>query len=123
VKIFRAFERVEKDHARSSVIVSKRIPLGTDLLAKAGWEMTKPLIFNESYVPKSWGPVVQPIQPWVEGNAVRGPDGAVYNLLRLENGWSVKDPIGNKAILLRAPHATALQEFVEIIDMPGGSSK
>eukprot|EP01047_Picozoa_sp_COSAG01_P122310 COSAG01_NODE_51164_length_357_cov_0.573643_2_plen_30_part_01 len=29
----------------------------------------------------------------MEGNAVEGPDGGMYNLLRLERGWSTVNPI------------------------------
>jgi hypothetical protein len=70
----------------------------------------------------------------VEGNAVEGPDGGMYNLLRLERGWSTANPIANKAILLRVPpaansdeyaddHLAPPLEFVAIVDMPGGSCK
>jgi len=76
--------------------------------------------------------VVKPTQPWVEGNAVEGPDGRVYNLLRLESGWSKSHPIANKAILLRVPDGAFAGEgtgdapplvFDSIVDMPGGSCK
>ena len=96
---------------------------GADLLDPSVWQATPRLVFDKAWIPPSWGPVLQPIQPWVEGNAVQGPDGSIYNLLRLENGWSKSRPVANKAILLRAPHPTKRQEFVGIYDMPGGSSK
>ena len=76
--------------------------------------------------------MVKPTQPWVEGNAVEGPDGRVYNLLRLESGWSKSHPIANKAILLRVPDGAFAGEgtgdapplvFDSIVDMPGGSCK
>ena len=75
---------------------------------------------------------MKPTQPWVEGNAVEGPDGRVYNLLRLESGWSKSHPIANKAILLRVPDGAFAGEgagdapplvFDSIVDMPGGSCK
>ena len=121
-KIFRAYERVDKT-GRSSVMVSASAAPNAQLLDRAKWSITKPLLFKKAWIPHSWGPVVQPTQPWVEGNAVQGPDGEVYNLLRLESGWSKTRPVANKAILLRAPNATAAQEFVSIVDMPGGSCK
>ena len=63
---------------------------------------------------------------------MEGPDGRVYNLLRLESGWSKSHPIANKAILLRVPDGAFAGEgtgdapplvFDSIVDMPGGSCK
>ena len=60
---------------------------------------------------------------------MEGPDGRVYNLLRLESGWSKSHPIANKAILLRVPDGAFAGEgtgdapplvFDSIVDMPGG---
>ena len=124
-RVFRAYERVDKAE-RSSVMVSAAATAGTDLLDPSAWRTTPRLLFDRAWIPPAWGPVVQPVQPWVEGNAVQGPDGAIYNLLRLENGWSTTRPVANKAILLRGPpaqHPTRPQQFVGIYDMPGGSSK
>ena len=126
-RVWRAFEGGPE---RASTMFSA--PASADLLDPTAWRRTAPLAFNLSWIPKSFGPVVKPTQPWVEGNAVEGPDGRMYNLLRLENGWSEAKPVANKALLLRLPPGAFASddsvdappmEFVSIIDMPGGSSK
>lgn len=128
----RVWRALEGGTDRASMIFSAPV---ANMLDPQSWRRTKPLPFDAKWIPKSFGPVEQPAQPWVEGNAVEGPDGLIYNLLRLESGWSKSRPIANKAILLRVPagafdSATAegsgdapALEFVSIIDMPGGSCK
>ena len=126
-RVWRAYEGGPD---RASMMFSA--PASADLLDPTAWRRTAPLAFNLSWIPESFGPVVKPTQPWVEGNAVQGPDGRMYNLLRLESGWSVTKPVANKALLLRLPEGasdseesadTPALEYVSIVDMPGGSSK
>ncbi len=126
----RVWRALEGGPDRASMIFSAPV---SQMLDPGSWRRTKPLLFNTTWIPKSFGAVVQPSQPWVEGNAVEGPDGHIYNLLRLESGWSKTRPVANKAILLRVPSGAfetsdessdALPlEFMSIVDMPGGSCK
>lgn len=128
----RVWRALEGGPNRASMIFSAPV---AQMLDPQAWRRTKPLAFDMDWIPKSFGPVEKPPQPWVEGNAVEGPDGNIYNLLRLESGWSKSHPIANKAILLRVP-TNAFEdasnetdsdvpslEFVSIVDMPGGSCK
>jgi hypothetical protein len=132
----RVWRALEGGKQRAAMVFSAPAGPGADLLDPAAWRRTAPLAFNLSWIPASLGPVAAPAQPWVEGNALEGPDGLMYNLLRLESGWSKARPVANKAILLRVParafdagagrgeHGDAPPlEFVAIVDMPGGSCK
>ena len=57
--------------------------------------MQESLPFDTSWLPASWGRLKTP--GYLEGNAVEGPDGEVYNILRL-NSIPV---LGNHAIKLK----------------------
>ena len=56
---------------------------------------------------------------YLEGNAVEGPDGEVYNILRL-NSIPV---LGNHAIKLKLDRKANRFEFDRLLYLPGGHTK
>lgn len=58
----------------------------------------------------------------IEGNAVEGPDGKVYNMLRLQQHMA--EPSVGKAVLLEADTADpdAPLRFAAVVDFPLGAS-
>lgn len=88
-----------------------------NLLDPANWRISTPLPFDVSWIPSSWGPVINP--GYLEGNAVEGPHGEIYNILRLNS----KPVAGNKAVVLQYNLSTNTLQFRTMIDLPGGHSK
>ena len=84
-RIYRAMERFVAPHhwGRDYQAMLLHAALGADLLDPAAWTVSESLALNESWLPKSWGTLENP--GYLEGNAVEGPDGEVYNILRLNS--------------------------------------
>ena len=57
---------------------------------------------------------------YLEGNMVEGPDGTVYNVLRVNNKPAA---LGNYALALRYVPASNTLEFDRLFHFPGGHSK
>jgi hypothetical protein len=89
----------------------------SDLLQAANWRVSQPLPFDPSWLPASWGELTNP--GYLEGNAVEGPNGEIYDVLRLN---SMPVP-GNKAILLQYNPTTGALTFRKALDLPGGHTK
>jgi hypothetical protein len=89
-----------------------------DLLDPASWTISAPLAFDVGWLPVAWRSV--PTSPgYLEGNAVEGPGGEVYNVLRLN---SAPAP-GNFAVVLEYDRAANALEFRAVVALPGGHSK
>ena len=89
------------------------IDADADLMDPANWCFSPFLRLD-----RSWPGVPDGIKcGYIEGNAVIGPDGELYNLLRMDF------PGRGKACLLRAgKDPEAPEEFVEVIDCPLGAN-
>ena len=119
-RVYRAVERMRPPYEWptdfEAVVMSASVY--SDLVDPESWTKSAPLPFNESWIPDSWDP--KPEMPgYLEGNAVAGPDGIVYNLLRLNS----KPYIGNYAVLLKYDQVENVLLFDSIVSMPGGHSK
>lgn len=108
----------------------------SDLLDAASWTISNKLPFDPAWLPDDWPKLDGP--GYLEGNVVETPEGEIWNILRLHSS-----PVVGKAVVLRvipsppAPLPCARvrapgegstaqglrQEFVRIIDFPGGMSK
>jgi hypothetical protein len=55
--------------------------VGSDLLDGDNWTMSNRLGFDPGWLPATWGPYVE--GGWLEGNVVQGPEGKLWNVLRL----------------------------------------
>jgi len=112
-------------------------PAEADLLKAQNWLMSPPLAFDSAWLPPHWPPLEGP--GFLEGNVVEAPNGEIWNILRFHSA-----PLVDKAIILRVRHQredaegsssffekrpygearnVLRQEFVDIIDFPGGMSK
>lgn len=119
-RVYRAFERLAPpfrwgvDYEAVVLHADAR----ADLLDPASWSLSAPLPFNASWIPTAWP--VRPAAPgFLEGNMVEGPDGELYDLLRLDS----KPAPGNFAVLLRLDRPANALRFDAIVRLPGGHSK
>lgn len=89
-----------------------------DLLDAGSWVMSNKLAFDPAWLPAEWPSLDCP--GYLEGNVVETPEGGLWNILRLHSS-----PLADKAVVLRVEHGEwqLRQEFVEIIDFPGGMTK
>jgi hypothetical protein len=90
---------------------------GSNLLDAAEWRVSLPLPFNTSWLPAGWPELANP--GYLEGNAVEGPNGEIYDVLRLNS----RPVPGNKAILLQYNQTTNALTFRKALDLPGGHTK
>jgi hypothetical protein len=91
------------------------IPLDKNPMQAANWTKSNVLGYDSTYFNGAFG-------GWIEGNAVVGPDGGVWNILRVDNKKSLQEyaamvkisPDGTQAIFERS---------TGFIPFPGGSKK
>jgi hypothetical protein len=94
-------------------------PEDADLLDAASWTMSNKLPFNPDWLPAAWGTLADP--GWLEGNAVAGPDGALWNILRFNSR-----PLVDTAAMVQIHDEGRRITFDPasgFIDFPGGMSK
>jgi hypothetical protein len=93
-------------------------PQDADLLEAGNWVMSNKLAFDPAWLPEDWPPLEGP--GFLEGNVVEAPDGEIWNVLRFHSA-----PLVGKAVVLRVTHDAAglRQDFLRLIDFPGGMSK
>jgi len=97
-----------------------------DLLDASSWRISNKLAFDLNWAPAEWGAVAK--AGWLEGNVVPGPEGGMWNVLRVnarsteQVGW----PVWNKAALVRIEDAGLRLTFdpaTGFIELPGGHTK
>lgn len=118
-RIWRAFENndVRTDFARGFGAVVISADENADLLHASSWRMSERLGYDQAWNPPGFGE----FSGWLEGNAVVGPDGEVWDVLRL-NSY----PALNKGALVRVldeGRALGFDPATGFIDLPGGASK
>ena len=93
-------------------------PEDADLLDASNWVMSNSVPFDTAWLPEDWPPLDGP--GFLEGNAVETPEGEIWNILRLHSA-----PLADKAVVLRVIHGRdgLRQEFLRIMDFPGGMTK
>jgi len=90
-----------------------------DLLRADSWTVSNKLAFDPAWVPAAWGPLECP--GWLEGNMVAAPDGALWNILRVNS-----TPLANKAAFVKVLDEGRTLEFDPqegFVDFPGGMTK
>lgn len=110
----------EVNGVQGAVLVSTKEPYtrATDLLNPETWEQSQALLWNKSaMVPASWG---KSTFVWEEGNAVEGPNGEIYDILRIDGQTATAH---NKAAITQLDLATNQLKFVKMIDFPSCPSK
>ncbi|MBN1640355.1 MAG: exo-alpha-sialidase [Anaerolineae bacterium] len=99
---------------------------GSDLLDGANWKMSNRLRFDRRWLPASWGAYVE--GGWLEGNVVDGPEGRLWNVLRLNARTAPDAPwsLWNRAALVSIDEAGSRIAFDPedgFIRLPGGHTK
>ncbi len=112
-RIYTGFEcgswGLQSDVSYGHMLLSARVT--DDLLDRASWEVTPPAFFNPANAELPTSQFITAI----EGNAVIGPDGCVYDILRMDPvGCDRSKPI-NKAVLTRLVDFDKPLEFVSVI--------
>ena len=89
----------------------------SNLLDPASWSITPGLGFDPQWLPEGFGTPQDP--GYLEGNAVAGPDGTIFNILRFNS----RPVLGNWAVKLRLNSTTNQLEFDKLLELPGGHTK
>jgi hypothetical protein len=129
-RLYRAFEDNTPHHwpkGFQACVISAEV--GTDLLKAANWTMSNKLPFDPAWLPASWGDWISP--GWLEGNVVEGPQGTLWNILRLNakrpgSGDATPWTLWNKAAMVKVEDDGQRLSFdpaTGFIDLPGGHSK
>lgn len=90
------------------------VPVNADLLVAKNWTFSNRIARNETWLGGKFG-------GWLEGNAVRAPEGQVVDILRVE-----QPDYPEKAAIVRISNDGRTATFDprnDFIDMPGGSKK
>jgi hypothetical protein len=85
----------------------------------ASWSISTALPFNNAWIPNQdprWGTS----GAYLEGNMVLGPNGTLYDILRVNN---VPGKITNTAAMVRYDPESNSLAFERFIDLPGGHTK
>lgn len=117
-RVYRAMELFPAPHvwgaSYQAVLISASQT--ADLLEPSSWTISQPLPFNKSWMPSGWDPTTP---GYLEGNAVEGPNGEIFNVLRFNS----KPMSGNIAVILQYMSASNTLVFRQFIDLPGGHTK
>ena len=91
-------------------------PCGSDLLDPASWDFTPPVPFDPANANFPDADFVTAI----EGNAIPGPDGVIYNLLRIDPVGCDRSKVNNTCIMTKLVSFDEPLRFVRMIDAPVG---
>jgi hypothetical protein len=118
-RVYRAFENMDPlvwASGMRALIMSA--PSGSDLLNPANWTASNELPFDTAWFNGVSGIHTPSKYGYLEGNAVVGPDGRVWDILA-SNRQSSYD----KAVILSVSADGKRVAFERYIDLPGGGSK
>ena len=120
-RIYRAFEdNVGADWPIGFHAVVISADEDADLLKRENWTISNKLQYDQDTDPPEFG-TSKRASGWLEGNCVAGPDGQLWNILRVAS-----NPVLNKAAFVKILDDGARLEFdpaTGFRDMPGGLSK
>lgn len=118
-RLYRAFEDcTEPVNKRIFLSLVISAPVDADLLDASNWTMSNKLPFDLDTLPSEWGDAGN--TEWIEGNVVVGPDGGLYNILRLSR------PLIDHAAIVQIHDEGKRVTFdpeTGYIDFPGGGTK
>ncbi|MDH7571895.1 MAG: exo-alpha-sialidase, partial [Armatimonadota bacterium] len=94
-------------------------PEDADLLNAGNWRTTNKLPYDQENDPPDYGAGGK--SGWLEGNVVRDPAGAMWNVLRVH----ACTPVGHAALVRVDPetHTLSFNPTSGFVDFPGGMSK
>lgn len=106
------FQQGRRTHAAGVLSVS----VDADLLSPESWELSDFLYYDESWKDAP----TKRCLGMMEGSIVLGPDGTMYNIMRVNIAES-GEPTYGKALLLRVDpdHPGRMPKFERFVDMPG----
>lgn len=118
-RLYRAFENAADPAApgmRGYRAFVLSVDSDADLLDAANWRKSNELVFDPSWDP----PGANPTTGWIEGNVVEGPDGRLWNILRVNS-----TPYVDRAAMVEIHDDGARVSFDpdNFIKLPGGQSK
>ena len=119
-RLYRAFEDNDPCHwprGFQATVISA--DADADLLDAASWTLSNKLPYDPDADPPEWGG--NHGAGWLEGNLVEAPDGAIWNILRVNS-----EPVLNRAAMVRVLDGGRRITFdpaTGFIDLPGGLSK
>ena len=102
------------DVAFGSMMLS--VPSDSDLMCKDNWDRT-PLAFLD---PKNAPFPTAEFTTCIEGNAVAGPDGEIYNILRIDPVNCERKKAQNAAVMMKLKSMDEPLEFVQMLDVKVG---
>jgi hypothetical protein len=127
-RLYRAFEAAIAGgtHGIRALIISTAAPVSasTDLLDPTSWiqsTMVDPGATEDASL-HALGWDNRTHWTWEEGNAVEGPSGEIFNLIRID-GQTNQSNTQNKAAVLRLDRSGTKLSFVQMINFPTCSSK
>lgn len=108
---------VAKGWAAGFGAVAVSAPVDADLMNPQVWRFGAPIGYNPSWAPREW---TEPNGGWgfLEGNAVVGPDGGLFDILRYHS-----PPYYRKAIVLKIASDGRSLSFDRLIDFYGSHTK
>ena len=127
-RLYRAFEATVAGgtHGLRALVISTAAPVSatTDLLDPASWvqsSMVNPGATEDASL-HALGWDINTHWTWEEGNAVEGPSGDIFNVIRID-GQTNQSNTQNKAAVLRLDPSGTQLSFVRMIAFPACSSK
>lgn len=114
-RIWRAMETNTQGDSRRAFVLSA--PVGSDLLQASAWTASEALASSPAWIADS---DEKGFRQWIEGNVVIAPDGALVNVLRVD-----EHKYGRSAAIVRieSPKRLAFDPRRDIVEMPGGGKK
>ena len=120
-RIYRAFEdKIARTHGRDFQAFVLSADEDADLLRRSSWTLSEKLDYDLGTDPPHWGTPDRP-PCWLEGNVVAGPDGRLWDMLRVRSA-----PDLNKVAfveILDQGKRLAFDPKTGFRDMPGGNTK
>jgi len=118
-KLYKGFENVADNtlpgmRGYTAFVIS--IDIEKDLLQASNWTKSNELSFDGSWDPLGSNPTTG----WLEGNAVAGPDGTLWNILRVNS-----TPFHSRSAMIKIDDDGAKASFTpdNFITFPGGQCK
>jgi hypothetical protein len=119
-RLYRAFEDCDPcvwGSGFQALVISA--PVDADLLDARSWTMSTKLAYDPAWTPAAWSAVLTP--GWLEGNMVADPDGALWDVLRVNS----EPAVDKGAMVAVSPDGSTIRfaPATGFVDLPGGMTK